>query len=471
MTFISYAQNFEDVMLWRALKHVKAGFYIDVGANDPTLYSVTRAFYDAGWSGINVEPVPAFHERLQEQRPRDINLRIGAGNAVGGFPFYNIPESGLATSDSAIAQKHRENGWEVETIGIPVLPLAQICDQHVTGDIHFLKIDVEGAEKDVLEGMDFNRWRPWILVIEATAPMSQHSVHDIWEKLVTSAQYEFVYFDGLNRYYLAKEHADLKSSFAIPPNVFDGFVLNADQESKLRAAEAEAQAWQLRKKANEALAQASEAIARAEQTAKAAGEDTDRVRSELLQAQEHLEERLADADSRIHEAESARESAESLIYAAEVARENAEQSLTPVVERAIFAEKQLAAVYESTSWRLTRPVRATKTALTNPGLAIAWLRRRAGRAKAVCRTAAVKSVRLVLGQPVIRNAGVRLLARFPQIDAKVRALRVRMIRSELARMRAADSANEAERYYHRSLSRSASRMLDELKRNIDKNRK
>ena len=57
MTFVSYAQNFEDVMLWRALREVTHGFYIDVGAADPDSDSVTRAFYDRGWSGINVEPV------------------------------------------------------------------------------------------------------------------------------------------------------------------------------------------------------------------------------------------------------------------------------------------------------------------------------------------------------------------------------------------------------------------------------
>ncbi len=45
MTFISFAQNAEDVMLWRALGHVRAGFYIDVGAQDPELDSVTHAFY------------------------------------------------------------------------------------------------------------------------------------------------------------------------------------------------------------------------------------------------------------------------------------------------------------------------------------------------------------------------------------------------------------------------------------------
>src|SRR5439155_713143 len=55
--FVSYAQNGEDFTLWCALHDVDAGTYIDIGAYDPDIDSVTRAFYDRGWSGINIEPV------------------------------------------------------------------------------------------------------------------------------------------------------------------------------------------------------------------------------------------------------------------------------------------------------------------------------------------------------------------------------------------------------------------------------
>ena len=48
MTLISYAQNYEDVMLWRAVGHIDDGFYIDVGAVWPTNDSVTKLFYDHG---------------------------------------------------------------------------------------------------------------------------------------------------------------------------------------------------------------------------------------------------------------------------------------------------------------------------------------------------------------------------------------------------------------------------------------
>ena len=56
MTIVSHAQNFEDVILNRALEDVESGFYIDIGANDPDIDSVTRYFYEKGWSGIKIEP-------------------------------------------------------------------------------------------------------------------------------------------------------------------------------------------------------------------------------------------------------------------------------------------------------------------------------------------------------------------------------------------------------------------------------
>jgi hypothetical protein len=74
--FVTYAQNFEDLMLWRALHGVRDGFYIDVGAADPDEDSVTRAFYDHGWRGVNIEPSPEHFAAISAARPRDINFAL-----------------------------------------------------------------------------------------------------------------------------------------------------------------------------------------------------------------------------------------------------------------------------------------------------------------------------------------------------------------------------------------------------------
>ena len=67
--FVSYAQNFEDHAM-RALSHVDCGFYIDIGAHHPTIDSVSLAFYERGWTGIDVEPVPDCAALLREHRLR-----------------------------------------------------------------------------------------------------------------------------------------------------------------------------------------------------------------------------------------------------------------------------------------------------------------------------------------------------------------------------------------------------------------
>ena len=66
---ISYAQNGEDIVLWRGLGHIRDGIYVDVGGWEPDLDSVTRLFYDRGWRGVDVEPIPELAEKFRQRRP------------------------------------------------------------------------------------------------------------------------------------------------------------------------------------------------------------------------------------------------------------------------------------------------------------------------------------------------------------------------------------------------------------------
>lgn len=149
---ISFAQNFEDVMLWRALKAIKKGFYIDVGANDPEVDSVTKAFYDQGWSGINIEPIPQWFDKLVKARPRDINLQLAASSKAGSLSIYEVANTGLSTMVDAIARSHKSKKFSTKVIEVESKTLTEICNLHSKSEIHFLKIDVEGAEKKSWKG-------------------------------------------------------------------------------------------------------------------------------------------------------------------------------------------------------------------------------------------------------------------------------------------------------------------------------
>ena len=239
MPFISYAQNYEDVMLWRALRDVEKGFYVDVGAADPEELSVTRAFYDRGWSGINVEPLDEYFGKLVQARPRDRNLKVAVGREAGLRTLYTIAGTGLSTFDPQIAARHQATGWVAHETVVPVLTLTKILEDCGLPTIHFLKIDVEGAEAEVVESLNLERVRPWIIVVEATEPFSTVSARDKWERLITDRGYGFAYFDGLNCFYVVNEMAGLKGRLALPPNVFDDFVRWPDWSIRQEAAKLE----------------------------------------------------------------------------------------------------------------------------------------------------------------------------------------------------------------------------------------
>jgi FkbM family methyltransferase len=224
MIFISYAQNQEDVMLYRALRDVKQGFYIDVGAQDPVIDSVTKAFYDRGWHGINIEPTEEYFRKLQSERPHDISLATAVGRQPGIISFYQVAHTGLSTTNAGYAQRHSEAGYQVERREVPCTTLDRICADCSIAAVHFLKIDTEGSEREVLEGFSFETVRPWLVVVEATEPNSDREVFTEWEDLLLGRRYRFIYFDGLNRFYAAEEHADLARHFSRPPNWFDQYV-------------------------------------------------------------------------------------------------------------------------------------------------------------------------------------------------------------------------------------------------------
>lgn len=223
---ISFAQNFEDVILARALGHITKGSYIDLGAADSTYLSVTKHFYDSGWRGINVEPHPGFFRGLLSNRPDDINLMVGIAAEADTSQLYCATESELSTFDKNLGESYLQEfpgSYVAKVEMITPSALIDLVNQHFR-EIHFLKIDIEGQEAEVLNNWDFDRLAPWIVLVEATRPRTRKPTHDEWERSLLNAGYQLVYEDGLNRFYLHDRKSELKELFRFPPNLFDGFI-------------------------------------------------------------------------------------------------------------------------------------------------------------------------------------------------------------------------------------------------------
>ncbi len=236
---ISYAQNCEDVVLARCFRHVKRGFYVDVGASDPVVHSVTKYFYDAGWSGINIEPEAGAFAMLQAQRHRDLNLNIGIASFNGTLDLFEGPVSmkGQSSFVESVASGLATDGAHFNPRRVEVRTLASVCEEWIDGEIDFLKIDTEGFEREVLAGADWMRWRPSVVVVEATAPNTATPVHQEWEHLLLAAEYRFALFDGLNRFYVRADRDDLWEMASVPANYFDHFVTHRERtlEEQLEA--------------------------------------------------------------------------------------------------------------------------------------------------------------------------------------------------------------------------------------------
>ncbi|MCX7311686.1 MAG: FkbM family methyltransferase [Alphaproteobacteria bacterium] len=221
---ISYAQRYEDMHLLRALGGQSSGFYIDIGAGHPVYDNVSFAFYLHSWRGITVEPNPWLAQLSEAVRPRDVRVPSLVGETAGEATYYLVEDfHGLSTTveDHARAAK-AEYGKSARAMTIPVATLRALCEAHAPAIIDFLKIDVEGAERAVLAGGDWKRFRPRIVVLEALEPVTLQPAWETWESLLLGFDYRFAYFDSLNRYYVASEHADLAKPLAAAPTVFEG---------------------------------------------------------------------------------------------------------------------------------------------------------------------------------------------------------------------------------------------------------
>lgn len=170
---VTYAQNGEDLMvlnLFRLLG-VERPSYLDIGAHHPTNISNTRLLYDRGCRGVNVDANARLIERFQEQRPEDVNVAVGVMPFAGEAAFRMLDEeSGRNTfCDQEVLRAGRLHGFKypvTKTLGVATIEdvVKAFCPLGLYP--HFLSIDIEGYDAEVLRSANFLHSRPSIVCAE-----------------------------------------------------------------------------------------------------------------------------------------------------------------------------------------------------------------------------------------------------------------------------------------------------------------
>lgn len=167
--FKSYSQYNEDLLLDIFFNMQTVGTYIDVGANDPEIFSNTKRFYDRGWTGVNIEPNPLLHKKLSSIRTRDININAGISSSKGELEFYIMSADTLSSFDkNAAINSGKMHGAElIGQIVVPVLSLSDVFEKYIKNVVvDFLSIDAEEYDIIVLNSNDWKNYRPKIVMVE-----------------------------------------------------------------------------------------------------------------------------------------------------------------------------------------------------------------------------------------------------------------------------------------------------------------
>ena len=203
-----YSQAGETIEIRKLLhrRRGEKGFFVELGANDGVTVSSTFGLVKDGWSGIAVEANPAVYARLKKNLmkfPQVKTICLAVAPKRGPIKLYfgkNDPSGLLSTisnDDSAWFKEHRSEDF-VEVQGIPLTDLLE--EQRVPKAPDLLLIDTEGMDYDILLTLDFEKFRPKLIVTEDYQPKN-----DAKFQLLKQAGYIFRKRVGCNTFWLNAE--------------------------------------------------------------------------------------------------------------------------------------------------------------------------------------------------------------------------------------------------------------------------
>lgn len=195
----SYAQWGDDVLVWDYFKGKTDGVFLEAGANDPKGLSQTWLLEKRGWTGVLVEPVPECCDKLRAERPGSKVFQKALGSPSQRGILKLVIPSGLTALAAALSEGEKAGEGD-RVIEAELITLTEVLDQAGVKHLDYLSLDLEGMELEALQGLDFTRFRPDVVIVEDRLDnLSRH-------RFMKEVGYKLVRRNGSNNWYVPVAH-------------------------------------------------------------------------------------------------------------------------------------------------------------------------------------------------------------------------------------------------------------------------
>ena len=159
----SFSSNSVDLIIAELFKNQKKGIYIDVGCNHPFIGNNTYKLFKKGWNGINIDLDYTFIDSFKFHRPKDDNIQIGVSDKSGEQEMYFHHER---SAINTLENSRGKNAILKKNIKTSTLNNIIEKSNFKNKEIDYVSIDVEGFELKVLKGLNFDKYKPRVIIVE-----------------------------------------------------------------------------------------------------------------------------------------------------------------------------------------------------------------------------------------------------------------------------------------------------------------
>lgn len=174
----SYSKGNLDDTLQKYLNYSN-GFFIEAGANNGLTQSNTKYLEKyLKWEGLLIEPIPQLAKKCKINRPgcKVENYALVSKDfedeevVMHYADLMSLVKGGLKNVEDE--KKHIDLACDIQQIEsyeirVKATTITNLLDKYRPDKIDFFSLDVEGYELEVLKGLDFSRYRPKFLLVEA----------------------------------------------------------------------------------------------------------------------------------------------------------------------------------------------------------------------------------------------------------------------------------------------------------------